>query len=574
MRTTEKLNPSLLKQHRKAAGLSQEDLAKKALTKSEGYSENSQLRTYQKIEEDGITSPKGAKLLAKALGVSVSDLKQLDFEIGQKRLTELLKSAVEKMKTANDKLGLARISKEFGVNQDDSLCEWDTIQNDEYASLAGKIEWLHLFGEPGELESYAKLFGVTSQELRPAPLASFWLFSSSSYFLPSLGNVVSGYAGVLAEIEKNLAKLPNMLRDNYRSGTITATILKEESRYRLRFEFANFSSLSFSCLFYACNTKENIGMPSRNATVWEHEMLMRSLKDFLFDHADTVIIEGKQYPPEQSNAAFHIRSFNVSDGNEQHEIGTRIIDVNYLFRGSLQELLRKHDACNWRFTNPDMLSPSYIFPGVELSLVENNHVIKIYKITTGWRGFDGNFHAGHWPLISRKQFIESILGARDSLIITDENGEIPPFEPEPVIELFPPKSTSEAYQVRFFNDCNNEVIPSRKVNFENRFLLHFSLQTFLEKHGNAKWRFDPPKSHIFRGIRMQLHENVYCRINLGWLDSQGEFQDGTWSEASREEFIKRAQDLQNKFMYVPNENEVIPSFELVPQAITNKGCAV
>lgn len=573
MRTREKLNPSLLKQHRKAAGLSQEDLAKKALTKSEGYSENSQLRTYQKIEEDGITSPKGARLIANALGVSVSDLQQPDFEVGQKRLIELIKRAVENMKMDNDMSRLARIAKELGFNQDDSTCEWDTVQDDEYASLAHKIEWLHLSGEPGELESYAELFGVTTQELRPAPLASFWLFSSSNRFFPSLGTVVSGHAGVLAEIEKNWEKLPDMLRDGYRSGTITTTVLKEESRYRLRFEFSNVSSLSFSCLFYACNTKENVGLPSRNATEWEQERLMKSLKYYLFDHADTVIIEGEQFPPEHSSAVFHVRSFNVVDGDEQHEIGTRIIDANYLFRGSLQKLLKTHDAGKWRFTNPDMLSPSSIFPGVQLSLVENEFVIKVYQITTGWRDFDGDFHESHWPLISRKKFIESFLGARDSLIIADENGEIPPFEPEPEIEPFPPKNTSDTFQVRFFDECNNEGIPSRKVIFENRFLLHFALQTFLEKYGNANWRFDPPKSHVFRGIRMQLTENMYCRINLGWLDTQGEFHEGTWSEASREEFIKRAQDLQNKFMYVPHENEVIPSFEPEPQAISNKGGA-
>lgn len=528
-------------------------------------------KKWGRFMKSGKTRPEGAVRIAGKFELLVSDLQQPDSEVSLKRIVELMKHAVEKMKAANDVDGLTRIAKELCFYQSDSLREWDTVQDEEYASLADKIEWLHLSGEPGELELYAKLFGVTAQELRPAPLASFWLFSSSNRFCPSLGKLVSGHAGVLAEIEKNWKALPDMFRN--RSETIKAIVSKEGARYRLRFESSNLSSLAFSCLFYACDTKKNTGLPSRNASKWELERLMSYLKYFLFDHADTVIIDGEQFPPENSNGVFQVRSFNVVDGNDQHEIGTRIIDADYLFRGSLQKLLRTHDAGKWRFTNPEMLSPSWIFPGVELSLVENEFVIKIYQITTGWQDSDGDFHEEHWPLISRKQFIESFLGARDGLIITDENGEIPPFEPEPEIEPFPPKCTSEAFQVRFFDERNNDGIPSRKVNFENRFLLHFSLQTFLEKHGNAKWRFDPPKSHVFRGIRMQLPENKYCRINLGWLDTQGEFHDGTWSVTSREEFIKRAQDLQNKFMYVPNEHEVIPSFEPEPQASAIKGVA-
>lgn len=142
--------------------------------------------------------------------------------------------------------------------------------------------------------------------------------------------------------------------------------------------------------------------------------------------------------------------------------------------------------------------------------------------------------------------------------------EIPPLKQE---------NANEVFLVNFFGEHNNEEIELRKVIFENRFLLHYSLQTLLEKHGDAKWRFGSLDSHIHHGIRMQLHENKYCRIDLGWLDDEGDFHEGRWLKIARAQFIERAQDLQNKFMYVPNENEIIPSFELEPQASAIKGDA-
>jgi hypothetical protein len=138
------------------------------------------------------------------------------------------------------------------------------------------------------------------------------------------------------------------------------------------------------------------------------------------------------------------------------------------------------------------------------------------------------------------------------------------------------ENADSVFQVRFYVERNNDYfdeVPMRKEIFDNLFLLHYSLQTFLEKNGEAKWRFWSLDSHIFHGVRMELPEMKYCRINLGWLDDKGAFQEGAWSITARSEFIERAQDLQNKFMYVPNENEVIPSFELEPQAAANKRVA-
>jgi DNA-binding XRE family transcriptional regulator len=71
MRSNIQLDQELLKEYRLGAGLTQQKLAEKAFVASEGYSDKSQLRTYQKIEKTGVTSPKGAGLIAKALGISV-----------------------------------------------------------------------------------------------------------------------------------------------------------------------------------------------------------------------------------------------------------------------------------------------------------------------------------------------------------------------------------------------------------------------------------------------------------------------------------------------------------------------
>jgi transcriptional regulator with XRE-family HTH domain len=433
MRPTEKLNTEMLKYHRERAGFTQEKLAEIALVKSEGYSEKSRLRTYQKIEEKGKTSRKGAHLIAKALGVSVSDLQNPNIQDRKVKLVELMKGAVKKMQEANDEDGLVRIAQVLGFQQEDSQDEWDTVCDKEYAVLSDKIECLHLFGEAGELESFAKIFGVTAHELRPAPLESFWLFSSSNPFgnCHSLGKLVSGYAGVLAEIKENWEALPDAFcrYPEAITATVTATVSKEGMRYRLCFKTS--STFKFTCLFYACAMTEK-GLPSINASKRDQDELMRLLKSFLFDHAFTVVINGEQFPPENSSGVFQVRFFDMLENNNPVELGTRIYNHRLPLHYSLKPLLENQHADH--YVSLAIPMDVFCFPGILMWLYENQRNSKYYEISFGWLGGAGEFHEGPWPKIFREKFIKE-LNDRPVLNLHEirtlpEDDVIPPFEPE------------------------------------------------------------------------------------------------------------------------------------------------
>jgi hypothetical protein len=86
-----------------------------------------------------------------------------------------------------------------------------------------------------------------------------------------------------------------------------------------------------------------------------------------------------------------------------------------------------------RFTEPHFLTPCWLFSGVEIHLLEGEHVSKSYYIAWGWLESDGVFHEEHWPIISRKQFISAAISSRDfPIFILDENDVIPSFEPDPL----------------------------------------------------------------------------------------------------------------------------------------------
>lgn len=581
------LNPQRIKDWMNKRNLKAKDMVSALMAGRNADEWENIRRRWSTIMKTGNVPHEDAERIANALGVSIINLKHPDVEDRIEKLKELIKCAFEKVKAAQDLDGLLRISVALEPEQDETGGEWDTTNDFEYSELAqracDKIEWLHLFGEPGELESFARLLGVTTQQLRPAALASFWLFSSSNSFgsCHSLGKLVSGHAEVLAEIKKNWEALPDMFRE--RSETIKATVRKEGTRYRLRFESSNISALSFSCLFYACDTTAEAGLTWTVASTWEHEKLMTSLEDFLFDHADTVEMEGKQFPPKSSRAVFQVQFFDVDENGRKVLMGKRIFDHRKIIHESLKTLLKKHDAENF------LPHPSPTPHSILILQYENQRGSKHYDISFGWLVGQDEFHIGPWPKISREQFIKSVRNIESVPYLTDqechtwqeflaqnEDYEIPPFEPELDIRLVRPENANDVFQVHFFTESNSDYfdeVPLRKEIFDNLFLLHYSLQTFLEQHGEAKWRFWSPDSHIFHGVRMQLPEKKYCRIYLGWLDDKGAFQEGTWSKNSRAEFIEKAQDLQNKFMYVPNENEVIPSFEPEQQVSAVKGVA-
>jgi len=283
-----------------------------------------------------------------------------------------------------------------------------------------------LLGEIEELELFANAFGLTTKDMHPATLKSYWLISSGNRYYYSLGKLVSGHTGVLAEIEKIWEAIPEVIRND--SSAIKVIVSKQDKRYRLHFESSD-RNCKFSCVFYACDASVESGLPSISASTWEHEKLMTSLQTFLLDLADTVVIEGKQFPPEDKETVFQVRFFDVSNSKEQVDLGTRTFNNSLLFRGSLQTLLKKHSADKWVFLAPPL--NVFGFPGVQIWLYKNKRQSKYYELSFGWLEDDGNFHEGHWPGISREQFIKATQHSREvPTLVLDENDVIPPFEPE------------------------------------------------------------------------------------------------------------------------------------------------
>lgn len=437
------LDPELIKDYMDKAKLNRTDMALVLGKRQNGLTEKELKNLAKKWsrlmnrEEDsyGRLRRADAELIAKFIseklgeGVEVSDLQHPNLPDRKAKLVELMKCAVKKMEEENKKDGLDRIAKELGFEPDVSPREWDAAS---YADLSDKIEWLHLFGETGELESFAKLFDITAQQLRPVPLASFWLFSSSNPFCNShsLGKLVAGHDGVLAEIEENWKALPDWVCNH--PERIKATVSEEvkEKRYRLRFETS--STLTFSCLFYACDTKEKTGLPAKKASKWELEKLMTHLKYFLFDHVDTVVINGVQFPPENVSGVFQVRFFDERDNNETVELGQRIYNHRLPLHYSLQTLLEKQDADH--LVSPIIPMTALCFPGILMWLYENQRKSKYYEISFGWLGDEGEFHEGPWPIILREQFIKELEGKPilnlHGISTLPESDETPPFEPE------------------------------------------------------------------------------------------------------------------------------------------------
>lgn len=432
MRSNIQLDQELLKEYRLGAGLTQQKLAEKAFVASQGYSDKSQLRTYQKIEKTGVTSPKGAGLIAKALGISVSDLQQPNFTDRKATLKELIQRAFESMKEAKNADGLARLAEAFNLEQSemDDLVE-DCKKYDEIVrSAIRKIEWHHLLCEEAELEDFARVFGATAKEIRPAAFNSFWLVSYVNQLSYSLGTVVSGYEGVVNIIKNEWEKIPKVIRDAPES--IKANLSNQGKIYRLNLE-AEHSRYKFSFSFYACDATHEHGLKAINTSKFENEKLIADIKNFLFDCVGTVVINGEIFPAEDKTYVYQIQSFNIDFDNEKKEIGTRIIHDNFLFRGALQSFLKAQDMASVRFTDPIFIAPCWLFPGVEILLLEGARASKSYSITWGWLECDGAFHEEHWPIILRRQFISAAISSRDfPIFIVEENDVIPSFEPEPI----------------------------------------------------------------------------------------------------------------------------------------------
>lgn len=430
------LDPNLIKHFMDKAGLKTKDMVSVLGNNDVTGSEWSNFsRRWSRIMKSGDTRPEDAKLIADALRVSISDLQHPNFNERKSKLIELIKSTVTKMNLANDEVGMTRVSNVLNFGLPGTGDGWDFADDSMYGKAAERanniIERLHLLGEIEELELFANAFGVTTEDMHPATLKSYWLISSGNRYYYSLGKLVSGHTGVLAEIEKNWEAIPDVIRND--SSAIKVIVSKHGKKYRLHLESSRWK-FEFSCVFYACDASVESGLPSINASKWEHEKLMTSLQTFLLDHADTVVIEDKQFPPENKITVFQVRFFDVSNSKEDVALGTRTFNNNLLFRGSLQTLLKKHSADDLDFLAPPL--NGFGFPGIQIWLHKDKRPNKYYEISFGWLEDDGNFHEGHWPGISREQFIKSTQYSRElPILVLDENDVIPPFEPEPSIPV-------------------------------------------------------------------------------------------------------------------------------------------
>jgi transcriptional regulator with XRE-family HTH domain len=426
MRPKVQLDPELLKRYRTAAGLTQDELAQASIELDDNTHKITRSH-YQKIERSGKTSPKSAKLIAKALGVSISELQQPNFDNRKIRLQELIKSAVKRAGEENSELSLNCMAETLDFYKEilKDGQELKTADDGKYGQLVDKIshqiEWLYLSGRSDELESLAKIFGLTTKEIRPAALRSYWLFSSSNLRRFSLGTLVSGHQGVLEELEQNW----NTIRAREQSYDITIAMMQKGKMYSLNFELPR--GFSFSCEFYACNATRENGIQSLDPSPWEHEKLMASLKKFLFERSNYVEIDGKQFPPKNlpiSLCHYKVEFFSVNDRGENQKDGERNFGLLEIIV-PLHIWLKEHGENNLRFLPPRFLESS--LDGLDISLMKDGREIAFCEITKYWKDDEGNFQKIHWTNDAHKNFFHNVWSNDLEPLCIDK---FKPFAPE------------------------------------------------------------------------------------------------------------------------------------------------
>lgn len=472
-----KIEQTFLKHLREKLKLSQEALALNALTDGNislltDQKKKSLLRMYQKIERDGKTSFERAAKIAKALNVSVSQLQNppTSLEVRKAELTALIKSCVETEKAAGDIERLQRFAQDI-LNYTVVHCsggDANAREESEIETMAKKIfelaERHYLSGDIEKLQPIADFLDISVEWLKPSvQIKSYWWFSGGYRSEFSPGRVIEDDSifGLIDAIEKSWEKCDSVLY----GGNYKAVVTKKGLKYHLAVQDRN-SDVHWSCEFCMCNVITDDGILWIEPSEWERQVLMKQLQRFLFNQADCVVINGLQFPPENTKFVWNVefnefkthwelsskttgeilgdRQFLYS--GQRRDGRTRIFDDYFDFYYSLLSFINKHDKDNWKFEpNFEATVPRYIdLGGVDIRLSTSNEY-KSYTIHLGWLDDNGKFHEAPWEKKSRANLIKLCKGEQITGYYgickeeqrTANSGkdyekleDIPPFEPD------------------------------------------------------------------------------------------------------------------------------------------------
>jgi hypothetical protein len=173
------------------------------------------------------------------------------------------------------------------------------------------------------------------------------------------------------------------------------------------------------------------GLLWRDSEELERDFFTSSIKDFLFAHSSTVLIDGEAFPPEGSTQCYEVNSVELridEKGKRVEWVGKKYFYSEAEFHLSLGEWMQSYPLGSVKFNE--------IYHGISVSFPQkpnrDNKILMPKKISVrfGWIDAQEIFRVGPWPIFNRNILIKGEVDPRNYHLLCAQNANIVPFEPE------------------------------------------------------------------------------------------------------------------------------------------------